>query len=125
VTRGDFSNVFHRDKDASPFAFGIWFLTDSEGELIMDDETTRTAVEGGQFVVPDFKLFVDFSACTGKVDMMWRGSQDLHATARSKTSLGYQRVGTSIQGSRRLLVKVQNSLKKSANKVKIAGLSSQ
>ncbi|KAF8600356.1 hypothetical protein BDV93DRAFT_608749 [Ceratobasidium sp. AG-I] len=119
VTRGDFSNVFHLDNDASPFAFGIWFLTDSDGELVMDGETTAAAVDGGQFVLPDFKLAIDFGSCAGKVDMMWRGSKDLHATARSTTTKGFQRIGTSIQGARRLLTRVQNSLKKPVHKVNI------
>jgi hypothetical protein len=95
---------------------------DSKGELIMDDETTRSAVSGGQFVLPEFKLAVDFASCTGKVDMMWRGSKDLHATAWSSTRHGFQRIGTSIQGSQRLLQKVEISKKKPHSKVKVGGL---
>ncbi|KAG8790337.1 hypothetical protein FRC12_012123 [Ceratobasidium sp. 428] len=95
VTRYDFSNVFHRDNDASPFSFGIWFLTDSDGKPVIDKDATRTAVDGGQFVLPEFKIAVDFGGCAGQIDMMWRGSQDLHATARSRTKAGYMRFGTS------------------------------
>jgi hypothetical protein len=58
----------------------------------------------------------------GKVDMMWHGSKDLHATAWSVTCHGFQQIGTSIQGSQQLLQKVEILQKKPHSKVKISGL---
>ncbi|QRV85147.1 hypothetical protein RhiJN_13165 [Ceratobasidium sp. AG-Ba] len=124
VTRFDFSNAFHCDKDASPFSFGLWLLTDKEGNPVVDDEKSRSAVTGGQFALPELKLAVDFGQCTGLVDMMWRGSQDLHATIRSQTQEGYMRFGTSIQGARRLFDRVQNALQKPLDQVVITDISS-
>ncbi|QRV99252.1 hypothetical protein RhiJN_27271 [Ceratobasidium sp. AG-Ba] len=110
VTRFDFSNAFHCDKDASL--------------SLVDDEKSRSAVTGGQFALPELKLAVDFGQCTGLVDMMWRGSQDLHATIRSQTQEGYMRFGTSIQGARRLFDRVQNALQKPLDQVVITDISS-
>ncbi|CUA72845.1 hypothetical protein RSOLAG22IIIB_10353 [Rhizoctonia solani] len=97
VTWGDFYNVYHFDNDASPRAFGSWFVTTDDGKLVTDPKLIRDAVKGGYFALPAYKLAVDFGACPGVVDLMWSSTEDLHATSESITTDGFRRIGTSIQ----------------------------
>ncbi|KAG8725603.1 hypothetical protein FRC12_024900 [Ceratobasidium sp. 428] len=101
ITWGDFQNVFHTDGDVGP-AFGTWFLSRDNGELVMEPEEIQGAVEGGCLVFPEYKIAIDFGACAGVVDVLWHGSEDLHCTAFSKTKPGYRRIGTSCQLSAKL-----------------------
>ncbi|KAG8731637.1 hypothetical protein FRC11_003139 [Ceratobasidium sp. 423] len=102
VTWGDFRNKYHYDNDASPRAAGSWFVVTDDGDLVMDPEEIRRAVEGGYFALPSFKFAVDFSACPGVIDLMWSSMDDLHATSQSITQKGYRRIGSSIQVPKRV-----------------------
>lgn len=62
--------------------------------------------EGGHFVVPSYKLYVNFGKCDGVVEIIWRANLDLHATSPSTTKLGFSRIGTSVQIPRSLVRRV-------------------
>jgi len=58
-TVNDFSNTFHLDGDCNSYAYGIWAPTfELDGKLakVVD----RFSCNGGHFIVPSYKLYVDF-----------------------------------------------------------------
>jgi hypothetical protein len=102
ATRNDFANLPHKDNDSSPYTYGVWLTTKTNGDLVMDEDECRNAVQGGEFFWADYGIAADFGACPGLIELIWRGKDDRHGTARSVTRDGYQRWGTSVQVSGRL-----------------------
>jgi len=52
---------------------------------------------GRYFIVPSYKVYVDFRKCDGVVEIIWRAKIDFHGTSNWKTREGFTRVGTSTQ----------------------------
>lgn len=102
ATRRDFSNVPHCDADDSPFTYGIWLTTKTDGTLVEGEVDCWKAVDGGEFFWADYGVGARFRECPGMIELMWRGKDDWHGTARSQTKEGYQRWGTSVQVSAKL-----------------------
>jgi hypothetical protein len=92
-TINDFFNCLHVDKDANPYAYGIWMTTYND-ELV-SDTTEEIGCERGYFYLPEYRVFVDFG--NNIVEIIWRGREDQHCTTPSKRKPKYQRIGTSIQ----------------------------
>ena len=102
----DFSNTFHRDKDKSSYAFGIWTPTyEQDGKLakLTDD----FHCEGGHFIIPSYKLYVDFGRCDGVVEIISRAKTNYHATSQSSRVEGFTHVGTSTQIPQSLVDRVK------------------
>jgi len=74
---------------------------------------------GGHFIVPSYKLYVDFGRCNGVVDIIWLPKTDFHATLTSSIQEGFTHVGTSAQIAQDLVNRVQSLvlLQKSGNDV--------
>jgi hypothetical protein len=70
----DFYNEFHKDKDHTSYASRLW-------ARIFDNATRLTMVKdgfhcnGGHFIVPTYKVYVDFRNCDGVVEILWQGKK--------------------------------------------------
>jgi hypothetical protein len=66
--------------------------------------------EGGQFILPNYKFYMDFRNFDGVVEIIWRAKTDLYTTLKSKTNENYTRIGTSMQINNNLVLRIKNSL---------------
>jgi len=99
-----FSNRPHKDKDGSPYTFGIWGIMDIEGNLIGNKQR---AMQNGFFYIAPYKIKVDFEIQTDCIwEIIWRGKTDTHATVIGKMETGYQWLGSSAQTSKSLVERV-------------------
>lgn len=77
-----------------------------------DPKIDHSQVKGGAFVLPGFKICVDFEEyvdlliiccltvifrCNDLVEISWQGKTDFHVTVKSNSPSGVNRWGTSIQ----------------------------
>jgi hypothetical protein len=64
TTWGDFANGIHKDRDKSPYAFGMWWISEIEkstGDLVPHmNVDAQCHVKGGEFIIPEFNIGVDF-----------------------------------------------------------------
>ena len=97
-TTEDFSNTFHRDLDFNLYTYGIRAPI-SIGSSNLSSKQDGFQSRGGEFVLASYKVFVDFNACDGVVEIIWRGKTDFHSTLASTTMIRYTRLGTSVQVS--------------------------
>ena len=102
----DFSNTFHRDKDKSSYAFGIWAPTYEQGRKLAKF-TDDFHCEGRHFIIPGYKLYFHFGMCDGVVELISRAKTNYHATSPSSRVEGFTHVGTSIQTPQSLVHKVK------------------
>jgi hypothetical protein len=106
----DFYNRVHCDHDHNSYTYGIWAPTNStNGKLASVSDGFNC--NGGEFVVPSYEVYIDFGACDGIVEAIWRGKTDYHCTTKSTTTRGYTRIGSSVQISQRLVSKLENAIK--------------
>jgi len=59
--------------------------------------------KGSEFVFTSYKVCIDFGTCNGIVEVIWHGQIDYHYTTRSITTIGFTKIGTSIQISQQLV----------------------
>ncbi|KAJ7620997.1 hypothetical protein FB45DRAFT_928082 [Roridomyces roridus] len=98
VTREEFANQEHKDKDKSFVAKGKWWEAQKDGNRwIFDRNADHDKTKGGEFYWGEYGIGVDFQKTKGLVDILWRGQLDFHATLRSFDTPGSTRFGTSIQ----------------------------
>ncbi|KAJ8483234.1 hypothetical protein ONZ45_g14671 [Pleurotus djamor] len=98
ITRDDFGNFLHRDRDAIDIAFGIWWCgVLRDGKYVLDTDIDHNRVIGGAFIWGLLGYGVDFQRCRGPVEIYWRGKEDEHATMRSSSPTNITRFGTSVQ----------------------------
>jgi hypothetical protein len=102
-TYDDFYNKIHTDNDYNSFTHGMWAPTSKlkNGKLAKIEDGFEC--EGGQFILPSYKCYVDFINFDGIVEIIWRAKTDLHASLKSKTNENYTRLGTSMQISNLVL----------------------
>ena len=53
--------------------------------------------EGGHFIIPSYKLYVDSGRCDGVVEIILHAKTNYHATSQSSRVEGFTHVGTSTQ----------------------------
>ena len=63
--------------------------------------------EGGHFIIPSYKLYVDFGRCDGVVEIISRAKTNYHATSQSSRVEGFTHVGTSTQIPQSLVDRVK------------------
>ncbi|CAH7667745.1 expressed protein, partial [Phakopsora pachyrhizi] len=98
-TMDDYSNKAHRDRDTDNWTL-IGFIPIKKGGLIAEDGFD---VEGGEFVIRDLKVFIDFSKVNGVVLVILKTSKCVHQTISSRSKSGfYTRFGFSCQISRKM-----------------------
>lgn len=117
VTRNDFSNFQHKDKDKIEIAYGMWWPAALHGDkrYVIDDNVGHEKVKGGAFLWGEYAVAVDFERflfnhssdifkgtheicrCDGLVEIYWRGKFDFHGTMASESSADTTRFGTSVQ----------------------------
>lgn len=118
ITRGDFSNYQHIDKDEVDIAYGLWWTglwDDKSKRYVLDDDCDHDKVSGGLFLFSEYGYAIQFEKfvvlcylpgsiliillgrCRGLVEVTWRGSKDLHSTMRSWSAESVTRFGTSVQ----------------------------
>lgn len=68
-TTGDFYSSIHKDNDAQSYAFGIWAPISNMNGNLVDSRDGFTAI-GGEFVIPSYKCFIDFTPCNGTVEVI-------------------------------------------------------
>ncbi|KJA16326.1 hypothetical protein HYPSUDRAFT_207119 [Hypholoma sublateritium FD-334 SS-4] len=92
ITREDFSNYQHKDKDAIAVAYGLWWAAKRNGNKYeLDAVCDHAQIKGGQFVYGEYGWGIDFERCYGLVEIMWRGSIDAHSTCKSISDDGMTR----------------------------------
>ena len=105
-TNSGFHNSCHKDKDHNTYAYGIFCPVDSDtGKLGYRDDDF--GVKEGDFIIPSYEMFVDFSDTNGFVEMIWRGQGNFHCTAPSIGDGEFTRLGSSVQMSRTLVMRVK------------------
>lgn len=64
ITRDDFSNYQHRDNDAIPVAYGLWWAGSKNGtRYSIDPARDHDKIRGGQFVFGEYGWGIDFERC--------------------------------------------------------------
>lgn len=106
-TTNGFYNTIHKDNDAQTYAYGIWApISTTIGDLIdCKDSFTCT---GGEFILPSYKCFIDFSSCAGTVEVIWRSNMDYHCTIPLKIDSRFDRIGSSCQINKSLVDRIRN-----------------
>jgi len=98
VTKEQFSNYQHSDKDHYPVAFGYWWeAVQVDGRWIFRPNVDHNKTRGGEFIWGAYGVGVDFARARGLVEIFWRGLLDFHGTLKSIDDAGFTRFGTSIQ----------------------------
>ncbi|KAJ3765998.1 hypothetical protein FB446DRAFT_794519 [Lentinula raphanica] len=100
ITNQDFANYVHRDRDAIDVAYGWWwtgFKEKARGHWELNEEYDHDAIKGGEFLLAEYAIAVDFSKTKGLVEIFWRGKKDYHVTMKSTSPRKVTRFGTSIQ----------------------------
>jgi hypothetical protein len=69
-------------------------------------------LQSGHFIVPTYKVYVEFGSCDGVMEILWRGKKDYHATAISITTSTFTKSGTSAQTSKSLVHRIKVLIKK-------------
>ncbi|KAF9039588.1 hypothetical protein BDP27DRAFT_1435243 [Rhodocollybia butyracea] len=104
ITNGDFANYQHMDADAIEVAYGMWWAAKKvNGGWVLDDDCDHDKIKGGQFLIGEYGIAIDFEKASGLVEIYWRGKVDHHGTLTSVSQPGYTRFGTSIQITRKLV----------------------
>lgn len=65
ITRGDFSNFQHRDKDKIEIAYGLWWpaarvKVGRHDQYVIDDKVGHEEIKGGAFLWGEYAIAVDF-----------------------------------------------------------------
>ena len=81
ITRDDFNNVLHGDRDDSIYTFGKWIHAMQNNLLVEEAEDIKN-IQGGEFIVPEYCAGIRFSL-PALYEMMRCGPKDLHCTTRS------------------------------------------
>ncbi|KAJ3831018.1 hypothetical protein F5878DRAFT_729718 [Lentinula raphanica] len=100
ITNGDFANYVHRDRDAIDIAFGMWWTASRENQRrpwTIDEEYDHDSIKGGEFLIAEYGIAVDFPKTKGLVEIFWRGKKDYHVTMQSDSPPRLTRFGTSVQ----------------------------
>ncbi|KAJ3840143.1 hypothetical protein EV361DRAFT_779621, partial [Lentinula raphanica] len=100
ITNKDFSNYVHRDRDAIDIAYGWWwvgFRDNKRQRWELNDDYDHDQVKGGEFLLAEYGVAVDFSRMKGLVEIFWRGKKDYHVTLASVSPRKATRFGTSVQ----------------------------
>lgn len=118
VTRDNFYNRPHRDKDASHHVFGLFALINRKTGRLMNSDTPHVGcIVGATFCLQEYDAGVSFDMCNGVTEVSW-ASQVPHFTIQSTTyngkmkkidpkKSGITRFGSSAQISAKLLKKSQ------------------
>ncbi|KAF8868942.1 hypothetical protein BD779DRAFT_1458818, partial [Infundibulicybe gibba] len=109
ITRDDFSNYQHRDRDEIQIAYGLWWpaayvQTPKDGKYTyyqLHKDGDHSDIKGGAFLWGEYGVGVDFQRCSGLVEIYWRGKVDFHSTMASHSPRGVTRFGTSVQLTRK------------------------
>jgi hypothetical protein len=105
-TMNDFSNTFHTDRDYNSYAYGIWApLVKDSGRLAPSAQEFEC--NGGEFVISSYNICVDFGACDGITEIIWRSNLDYHKTFPSSTKTGFTRLDSSAQISNELVHRIK------------------
>jgi hypothetical protein len=96
-TTNRFFNSPHRDPDdLSEFAFGM-FIPVNRTDFASGGITNPSALSGGQFVFPDYRVGIDFSKHNGFVKLVWRSKEVRHCTLFSTNDELFDQLGMSLQ----------------------------
>nr|ADE10051.1 unknown [Tremella fuciformis] len=81
VTRDGFSNVHHVDRDASSWAFGIfWSGTTKEGKFTGEVCQVDEVLQGGEFWWAEYGVAVASAPDGQYAELAWRAMRDYHGT---------------------------------------------
>ncbi|KAF9528575.1 hypothetical protein CPB83DRAFT_854378 [Crepidotus variabilis] len=100
ITREDFSNYLHTDRDYTADAYGWWWPAQWDNQskrYVFNEKVSHQDIKGGCFIWGDYGFGVDFERCEGLVEIYWRGKTDYHGTLKSVSKSGATRFGTSTQ----------------------------
>jgi hypothetical protein len=101
-TVDNFSNRLHQDNDFQTYAFGIFAPICSERGTLFS-VGNEPNFSGGEFILRSYNTYIDFNACDGIVEVIWRGSSDFHSTLPGETPVNGTRFGSSVQISNALV----------------------
>ncbi|KAJ3834075.1 hypothetical protein F5878DRAFT_645427 [Lentinula raphanica] len=110
ITNRDFANYVHRDRDAIDITYGWWwtaFKPRQRQPWQLNEEHDHGDIKGGEFLIAEYGIAVDFSKTKGLVEIFWRGHKDYHVTMRSTSPQDVTRFGTSVQITQSALRGVQ------------------
>jgi hypothetical protein len=109
-TYDDFYNKIHTNNDYNLFTYRMWAPTSKlkNGKLAKIEDGFEC--EGGQFILPSYKCYVEFTNFDGVVEIIWKAKTDLHATLKSKKNENYTRIGTSMQINNNLVLRIKTLL---------------
>ncbi|KAJ3761506.1 hypothetical protein EV360DRAFT_4260, partial [Lentinula raphanica] len=100
ITNRDFANYVHKDRVAIDIAFGFWwtaFKPKKRGLWVISDNHDHNKIKGGEFLLAEYGVAVDFPRTEGLVEIFWRGHKDYHSTMSSNSPENVTRFGTSVQ----------------------------
>ncbi|KAJ3816682.1 hypothetical protein EV361DRAFT_759353, partial [Lentinula raphanica] len=100
ITNRDFANYVHKDRDAIDIAFGFWwtaFKPNQRKPWMISDKHDHSNIKGGEFLLAEYAVAVDFPKTEGLVEIFWRGHKDYHSTMSSISPENVTRFGTSVQ----------------------------
>ncbi|ESK86836.1 carbohydrate esterase family 4 protein [Moniliophthora roreri MCA 2997] len=90
ITHHQFSNKCHQDHDYSHAVYGWWWAARKTSSGYDTSATVdHDKIQGGQFILPEFGVEIDFEQAKGLVEIFWHGKQDYHATITSKETPEY------------------------------------
>lgn len=103
-----FYNAVHTDNDANDhMAFGI-FLPVTANKFVLASNSDGYSLLSGGFINVHYKTNLNFAEIDGIVEMAWWGSSDAHCTLKPEfVSAGHTHLGTSIQVSKMLKMRVE------------------
>jgi hypothetical protein len=79
------------------FTFGLWFHTNSQGEIV-EGHVIKEAIPDGYCILPGYRIVIDLGAAAVTTAIWW-GGMDVHCTtvAQAKPNTSVTCWGMSIQ----------------------------
>jgi hypothetical protein len=92
-TINDNSNIFYINRNHNSYTYGIWASIFKENSKLAFKEENFEC-DGGEFVVSLHKICIDFGACDGSMEIIWRRKADYHKIFSSHTAKEFSHIGT-------------------------------
>lgn len=94
MTRDEWYNKLHKDRDATGYSYGLFGLIHrTTGKPYRRGKTSRHGyVKGGYFSFPEYNISVGFEHCDGVVEMVWATDVEHQTTSSSTFNANGERV---------------------------------
>lgn len=82
ITSKGFNNEAHVDKDLSSYTFGVFcYCLSDTGEIYLRSLNSNIGyVKGASFWLDAYNVKIDFDACDGVIEMVWRSDTPHHSS---------------------------------------------